>query len=182
MKEQEIIELLISRNEQGMNALLVHYGPLMRYIIAPILLNVHDQEDCLSETAMQVWKNIDKFDPEWGSWNVWLTALVRNYALNYKRNTVTHQNIEEIPVDMPSKEPSPEEQVIQRERERALNRAMSQLSVKDRTLFYRKYYYMQSIAQIASEMCMTERAVEGKLYRIKKRLRKLLGGEGYEES
>lgn len=47
-------------------------------------------------------------------------------------------------------------------------------------LFYRKYYYLQSIAQIASELGMTERAVEGKLYRLKKQLRKMLGGEVHE--
>ena len=38
-------------------------------------------------------------------------------------------------------------------------------------------YYLQSTAQIASELGMTERAVEGKLYRLKKKLRKMLGGE-----
>ena len=49
MQEQDIIELLLQRNEKGMDALLLHYGPLMRYIIAPILQNPQDQEDCLSE-------------------------------------------------------------------------------------------------------------------------------------
>ena len=34
------------------------------------------------------------------------------------------------------------------------------------------------MAQIASELGMTERAVEGKLYRLKKKLRKMLGGDG----
>lgn len=43
--------------------------------------------------------------------------------------------------------------------------------------FYRKYYYLQSTAQIARELGMTERAVEGKLYRLKKKLRNLLGGD-----
>ena len=47
-------------------------------------------------------------------------------------------------------------------------------------LFYRKYYYLQPTAQIASELGMTERAVEGKLYRLKKQLRKMLGGEVHE--
>lgn len=56
MQEQDIIELLLQRNEKGMDALLLHYGPLMRYIIAPILQNSQDQEDCLSEVAMRVWK------------------------------------------------------------------------------------------------------------------------------
>lgn len=46
-----------------------------------------------------------------------------------------------------------------------------------RLLFYRKYYYRQSTAQIAVELGTTERAVEGRLYRIKKALRKALGGD-----
>ena len=47
-------------------------------------------------------------------------------------------------------------------------------------LFYRKYYYQQSTAQIACETGMTQRAVEGKLYRLKKNLRETLGGEVHE--
>lgn len=70
--------------------------------------------------------------------------------------------------------------IIQKERQSAVNYALRQLSPKDRMLFYRKYYYLQSTAQIASELGMTERAVEGKLYRLKKQLRKMLGGEVHE--
>lgn len=180
MKEQEIIQLMLAKNEKGMNELLLHYGALMKYIIAPILPNAQDQEDCLSEIAMQVWEKIEKFDSQRGSWNAWLTAITRNYALNYKRNSKVHNSIEEIASDIPSPEPNPEEQIIQQERQTAINRALQRLSPKDKILFYRKYYYFQSTTQIASEMGMTERGVEGKLYRIKKQLRKLLGGEGYE--
>ncbi len=179
MKEAEMIELLLQKKEKGMSELLIYYGPLMRYIIAPILPNVQDREDCLSETAMQVWKNIEKFDSQRGSWNAWLTAITRNYALNYKRSISVYSNTEDVTPDMPSPEPDPEEQAIRKERQKSVDLALQKLSPKDITLFYRKYYYMQSTAQIASEMGMTERAVEGKLYRIKKQLRKMLGGEGY---
>ncbi|MCR4963130.1 MAG: sigma-70 family RNA polymerase sigma factor [Firmicutes bacterium] len=174
-----MIGLLLQKEEQGMDALLLHYGPLMRYIIAAILPNTHDQEDCLSEAAMQVWKKVETFDPQRGSWNAWLTAVTRNHALNYKRNTSVHGNAEEISPHMPSAEPSPEEQALRKERQTEINLALQRLSSKDKTLFYRKYYYLQSTAQIASEMGMTERAVEGRLYRIKKRLRQILRGEGY---
>ena len=61
--------------------------------------------------------------------------------------------------------------------EQELLEALGHLLPEERLLFYRKYYYLQSTAQIAAEMGMTERAVEGKLYRLKRRLRKLLGGE-----
>ena len=37
VQEQEMIAQLLQQDERGMEALLLHYGPLMRYIIAPIL-------------------------------------------------------------------------------------------------------------------------------------------------
>ena len=180
MHEQEIIALLHQRNEKGIDALLLHYGPLMRYIIAPILKNPQDQEDCLLEVTMRVWERIEQFKQERGSWSAWLTAVTRNTALNYARNISRHNNVEEISENMPSSELTPEEVMIRQERQAAVNHALHQLSPRDRMLFYRKYYYLQSTAQIASELGMTERAVEGKLYRLKKRLRKMLGGEVHE--
>ena len=79
-----------------------------------------------------------------------------------------------------SSEPTPEEVILQKELQSAVKNALCRLSAKDRMLFYRKYYYLQSTAQIASELGMTERAVEGRLYRMKKQLRKMLGGEAHE--
>ena len=180
MGEREIIELLLQKDEQGMNALLLHYGPLMKYIIAPIVKNSHDREDCLSEAAMRVWDRIEQFQPERGSWSAWLTAVTRNTALNYVRKNSRQGSAEEISENMPSPEPTPEEIVLQKERQEAVENALRRLSRGDRLLFYRKYYYRQSTAQIASELGLSERAVEGKLYRLKKQLRKMLGGEAHE--
>ena len=67
--------------------------------------------------------------------------------------------------------------LLRQERANELSRALSSLSRRDYLLFYRKYYYRQSTAQIAAELGTTERAVEGRLYRIKKALRKALGGD-----
>lgn len=179
MQENTVEWLLLEKNEQGMDALLLHYGPLMRYIIAPILQNPQDREDCLSEVSMRVWEKIGQFDGEKGSFRAWLTAITRNTALNHARRA-SGSSAEELSESTPSPEPSPEEALLKKERQEALNAALSHLSYKDRLLFYRKYYYRQSTAQIAAELGMTERAVEGKLYRVKKQLRKSLGGEACE--
>lgn len=176
MQEHEIIALIQARDERGAEELLRYYGPLMRYIIYPILSDAQDREECLSETAMRVWDKIELYNPRLGSWNAWLTALTRNTALNLARRNRRHGETEEIPPTLPSAEPTPEEVLLQKERQRMLLDALSMLSSKDRALFYRKYYYLQSTAQIASELALTERAVEGRLYRIKKRLQKVLGG------
>ena len=180
MQEREIIERLLQRDEKGMDALWKHYGPLMRYIIAPIVKNPQDREDCLSEVTMRVWEGIGRFDRERGSWSAWLTAVTRNTALNYVRAVSHGDSGEEIPENTPSPEPGPEEALIRQERQAAVNRALRRLPSEDKVLFYRKYYYLQSTAQIASELGMTERAVEGRLYRLKKRFRRMLGGEAHE--
>ena len=96
MNELEIVELLLQKDEKGMSELLIHYGPLMRYIIAPILPNAQDREDCLSECAMQVWKKIEKFDPQRGGWSAWLTATrsgARWIACHTKTGHCSTENI-----------------------------------------------------------------------------------------
>lgn len=180
MREQEIITLLKQRKEEGMDALLLHYGPLMKYIIAPIVADPQDREECLSDVILRIWEKIGQYDPERGSWNAWLTAIARNTALNCRRRPDVLNRAEEIPEDAPSPDPGPEEILIRQERQAALAAALVKLPTRDRVLFYRKYYYLQSTAQIAAEMGLSERAVEGRLYRLKKQLRRMLGGEAHE--
>ncbi len=179
VQEQEMIAQLLQQDERGMEALLLHYGPLMRYIIAPILPDPQDREECLSEVSMRVWSRIAQFDPARGSWNAWLTAITRNTARNYQRSAQHHSGTRSIPAGAPAPDASPEEAILQAERRAALHDALGRLSPGDRALFYRKYYYLQSTAQIAAELGMTARAVEGRLYRLKKQLRRMLGGEGH---
>ena len=176
MREAEILDLIRSQDDSGMEELLRHYGPLMRYIIKPILRDQYDIEDCLSETAMRIWENFDTYDENKGSFAAWVTAITRNTALNMIRRKNRHLE-SEIEEEMESTEPTPEEIVLREERQRELKRALDMLSQKERNLFYRKYYYLQSTEKIAAEMGMTVRSVEGKLYRIKKKLRKMMGGD-----
>ena len=125
MHEKEVIELLKSRDEGGVAQLLAHFGPLMRYVIAPILSNESDREECLSECAMRVWERIDRYDPERGSWTAWLTAIARNAALNRARaHRADHAPLDEAG-DTPSSEPTPEEALLLKERREALQTALS---------------------------------------------------------
>ena len=118
---------------------------------------------------------IDTFDNERGTFNAWLTAITRNTAINYAKKVKYH--VSDIPESMPSPEPTPEQIVIQKETALELKKAINTLSEQEKILFYRKYYYLQPTKQIASELGLSERAVEGRLYRLKIRLRKLLGGD-----
>ena len=74
MGESEIIELIRARDERGAEELLRHFGALLRYVIAPILPDERDREDCLSEVLMRIWDGIGGFDPARGSWRAYITA------------------------------------------------------------------------------------------------------------
>ena len=175
MNDLEIIELLQKHDSQGIQLFLERYTPLIRYVIAPILPNVQDQEDCISAITTRVWEKASLYDTKKGQFTSWLTVLARNTALNQARKN--NETTSELTDSVPSAAPTPEELVLTQEELLRLKHAVNLLLPTDRQIFYRKYYYLQSTAQIASELGMTERAVEGRLYRIKKKLRKLLGGE-----
>ena len=164
--------------ELTLAGLLQQYGPLMRYLIAPILSDARDREECLQDAAMKAWSQLDKFDPGRGSFTTWLTVITRNTALNYLRRK--HPETEALPEQLEDPDSNPESILLARERKKALDRALKLLSLTDRALFYRKYYYRQSTIQIAAETGLTPRAVEGRLYRIKQKLRKQLGGDVYD--
>ena len=178
MTEQSIIEKLKRRDERGLEELLVHFGPLLRYIISPILPDERDLEECLQDAAMRIWQEIDRFDPEKGSWKVWLTTIARNLALNRAR-AEKRREAGELDEEEADRGPTPEELILRREQQEQLLNALNGLRQEDRLLFYRKYYYRQSVRQIAAEMGTTERCIEGKLYRIRQTLKNKLKGEDH---
>lgn len=161
-----------------MAELLRQYGPLMRYIIAPLLPDGRDREECLQDAALRAWNSLDTYDPKKGSFTTWLTVITRNTALNFARRR--HPETEELSAHLEAQDSDPQELLLAQERKHTLRKALNELSLADQALFYRKYYYRQSTAQIASETGLTIRAVEGRLYRIKQKLRRELGGALYE--
>ena len=175
MHWREVAGLIAARDERGLELLMERYGALLRYVISPILSDEREREECFSDCCMRVWENISSFDEGAGSWTAWLTTIARNAALNRARSLGREGGGEPDP-QTASGSPTPEEALLLNERRDALLRAVSRLSAGERELFYRRYYYMQPGAQIAAELGSTERAVEGRLYRMRKKLRKELAG------
>lgn len=179
MNENELINMLLQRNEKALPLLELHYGPLIRYIIAPILSDQRDRDEVFSDIVLRVWDRIDQFDSAHGTWANWLSIISRNAAIDRLRKT-TPATIE-ITDKLSAPGSDPEQQLIRKERQQALSKAIRGLTYEEQAIFYRKYYYHQPTSQIASEYGTTERAIEGKLYRIKKKLRKVLGGGLFDE-
>ena len=174
MDERTLMAKIADGDEAALHALLRQYGPLIRYILRPILTDERDREECYADISLKIWQTAGSFDGEKGALKPWLTALSRNAALNRARRAQTDAPLEET---VPHAGGSAEEELLRRERRQRLQAAIAGLLPEERGLFYRKYYYCQPAAQMAAELCLTERAVEGRLYRLRQKLRRLLGGD-----
>lgn len=175
MRDQEIIRLLLERDERGIDELMKQYGSLIRYIIRPIVPDSEYAKECLSDVTMRIWDKIGLYDERKSGFSVWITAVTRNTALNFAKGLRRNPDSGEIPQDTPSCGMTPEEEVIQRERQAKLEAAIRSLSGTDKILFYIRYYYMQSVKQISAETGMTLKSVESRLYRLKQRLKDEMG-------
>jgi len=174
--DQELFDLLRRNRETGMEALLLQYTPLLRYIVGGVLRDPQDAEDSLSEVTLSLWQNVDSFDPSKGKLTTYLTATAQNTALNaLKAKLRREKHLSEQPAPEPPD--TPEARLLRQERCEELKRAVARLSSFDQKLFYRRYYYLQPVAQIAAELGLSKRAVEGRLYRLRQRLREELGGK-----
>lgn len=180
MDASALIDRMKRRDPAALAEFQTAYAPLIRYVISPILPGEADREECLSDVLMLVWDHIGDYAPGRSALTTWLTVLARNAALNRRRANGKRQGDTVLDEAMPDPAGTPEQALLQKERERAVQKAVSALPARDKTLFYRKYYYYQSTAQIAAELGLSERAVEGRLYRIRKRLQIELGGERHD--
>lgn len=144
---------------------------MLEYMARGILRDEEAVEDCLARVWLRAVERQEDYDPGRGAVSTWLAQLCRSTALDLLRERRRNGALaaETLGEELADSAPGPEEEL--------LRAALDRLGEADRRLFYRKYYYLQSTAQLAAELGTTERAVEGRLYRIKKKLRAQLGGD-----
>ena len=86
MDYTELIQAMKKRESGALERFQTTFAPLLRYIIAPILSDERDREECLSDAVLQVWDAVGGYDPSRASFTTWLSTLARNAALNRRRS------------------------------------------------------------------------------------------------
>lgn len=82
----EIVELLRNKSREGFNMLYDEYGPTLYGIICKIVKETAVAEDVLQEAFVKVWKNIQHYDSDKGSFFTWLLNITRYTAIDYLRS------------------------------------------------------------------------------------------------
>ncbi len=183
LEDRQIISLFFDRSEQAITALAEKYGPACRGMAKNILGSALDAEECVNDAYLAVWNSIPPQRPD--PLRSYLFGIVRNISIaKYHSNTAqkrnSHYDVALGELEDCLADPVTTEQVLDaRELARQINRFLGTLDKDSRILFVRRYWYADSISDLARRFCITENHVSVRLSRIRGRLKKHLKQEGF---
>lgn len=183
MDDLMIIELYFSRNEKAIEETDKKYGKLCFSVANNILFNDEDSKECVNDTYLSVWNKIPPTRPK--SFKAFICQIVRflsmkkmdyNCALKRTQNiTVSYSELEDV---LPSHRFSPDWEY--EDVGKIISKFLRQEKEDSRNVFIRKYYFYDSISDIAERYSFTESKVKNMLYHSRIRLKKILKKEGIE--
>lgn len=184
MDDKTIIELLWNRIETAIDALAARFGRRLLAMARNILGSVRDAEESVSDTYLAVWNAVPPHRPDPLAGFVYKVG--RNQALNKRRTVLAEKrranydlSLDELAGCIPG--PALEETVEARMLGLAIDAFLDTVSRESRVIFLRRYWFGDSVRDIARAFGMTENAVSVRLSRTQEKLRTYLNKEGYTD-
>ncbi len=184
MDDRKIIKLLFARVEAALDALAKKYGQRLFATARNILGNFQDAEESVNDTYLAVWNAVPPQEPDPLAGFVFRTG--RNLALKkYRHNSAEKRNgtydlsLDELAGCIPG--PALEETLDARALGRAIDAFLGTVSRDTRVIFLRRYWFGDSVKDIARHFGMTVNAVNVRLSRTRNQLRDYLIKEGHYE-
>ena len=181
MEDSKIIELLFARNEDGIKHMDDTYGRRLFVLADNIVKNDQDAEESVSDTYMKAWDTIPPKKPK--HLFAYLAKICRNFALKKldwkaaaKRNAEVVSLTQEMETCIPDE--TRERELDSRELGRLLDAFLRTLSDENQMVFLRRYWYVDTIAEIAVRYGISESAVNMRLNRTRSKLAQYLAKEG----
>lgn len=181
MDDSKIIALLWARAENAIEALAQKYGPRLYGIARNILGDHHDAEECVNDTYLALWNTIPPQNPD--PLIAYACRISRNTALTRLRNDSAQRRCSEYDLSLDElsgciSAPSLEETLDARTLGKAINAFLGTVSQDSRIIFLRRYWFGDSVKEIAQALSMTENAVSVRLNRTRNKLKAYLIKEG----
>lgn len=185
MDDAKIVQLYWDRDEQAIPATSEKYGNYCTSIAKNILGNKEDAEECVNDTCLHAWNSMPPHRPSILS--TFLGKITRNLSFNrYKHNTADKRGGGELPAvldelsDLVSGNDDVEQEFNTKELVKAIDTFLDTLSPEKRSIFVCRYWYTDSISEIAVRYGMKEGAVSMTLNRLRQKLHNYLLERGFE--
>ena len=181
MDDSKIIELFFARNEDAIKHTDDTYGRRLFHLADNIVHNDQDAEESVNDTYMKAWDTIPPQRPE--HFFAYIAKICRNFALKRidwqkakKRNAEVVTLTQEMENCIPDTYRDMEADA--RELGRILDAFLRTLTPENQMVFLRRYWYVDTIAEIAVRYGISESAVQMRLNRTRSRLAMYLAKEG----
>ena len=183
MDDQRIIELYFERDEQAIRETDAKYGKLCHSIAYNILNNHEDSEECVNDTYISVWNAIPPTRPN--NFTAFVCRIARNMSLKRfefmkreKRSAEELASLDELSAILPDERYSPD--VSDEDIGKLISKFLRSQKEDVRNVFIRKYYFFDSVKEIAERYGFTESKVKNMLFYTRNKLKDFLIKEGIE--
>lgn len=182
--DREIVELFLKRDEAGLAEASAKYGGRLTRLALSLLRDGGAAEECVSDALLSAWNSIPPHKP-FGYLFTYLGRLVRCRAIDRaerdsarKRSAALVELTREIEEAIPSRDNVAAEAEA-RELAALINGWLAGLPGEKRDIFVRRYWFMDSVKEIARLTGSGESRVKMTLARLREELRAFLNENGY---
>lgn len=186
MDEKKLIRNILSGDLDAFAELVEAYEKQVYNLCYRMCGNEEDAKDLTQEAFVKVWRGLEHYQFE-SAFSTWLYRLTSNVCIDFLRrrkrqNTVSlfvsREEDGETELEPPDQEPLPEEQLLQRERRQAIERAMGQLEEEFRLVLTLRVIHDMPYEQIAQITNVKVGTVKSRLARARSKLKKILVESG----
>lgn len=185
MDDDRIVALYWDRDQNAIRETQRRYGPYLSKIASNILFDRRDEEECVSDTYLKAWNSMPTHRP--AVLAPYLGKITRELAIDryrrresQKRKPSEHLlSLDELS-EVVSGKATPEDELNGKLLAEAIQCFLGTLPQQARCAFVGRYYFFDSLREVAGYLGMKESAVKSLLFRTRKQLQDYLKQEGFD--
>ena len=185
MKDAEIVALYWDRNEEAIQQTQQKYGAYLTKIAYNILSDFEDSKECVNDTYLKAWNSMPPHRP--GILSTYLGKIARQLSIDAFRKKHSMKryaseyaaSLDELG-DSFSDSTTPEQTLDAQMLDDAINRFLRTLPNDARNTFIGRYYFFDSLKDVAAYCGMSEAKTKSMLYRTRQSLKAYLVKEGFD--
>ena len=178
MEDEKIIKLFFERSEQGIRELDIKYGKICHKLSYNIVNSRQDAEECVNDAYLGAWNAIPPVHPN--PLLSYIVKIVRNISLKIywkkqaaKRSGHYTMALEEIEGCIADPK-TVEEEIEAKELARIIEAFLDTLTLENRVIFMRRYWFADSYKDIAEFVGLSEKTISVRLTRIREKIKQSL--------
>ncbi len=182
MEDQKIIKLFNERSEKAIKVVEEKYGLLCKKVAERVVNNEQDALECVNDMLFAVWNKIPPENPD--PLVAYVCRVTKNIALKRyeylsadKRNSSYEIAIDELENFLKGNEQI-EDEILTKELQEEINIFLEKQKKLDRIFFVRRYWFAESIYEIAASYGKSNNYVTVHLHRMRENLKRYLMKEG----